>query len=242
LKAGTSARPSVYDWAPTLGSVAFGALAIMMASCSLTPHRPARPPASPATAAAAGSASVPDLAAAIKTAADRSEHESDPKMRAELAAQANAAAAQCMAQQPDAAACLYGSALADGLEARLHPTHAVEQLKKMLDLLGRAESADATYDEGGPSRVKALVLVRAPAWPLGPGDADGAVLAARRAVELRPKYPPNQLALAEALAKTGNATDAHDVFERARQAALSQPASPDRDTWLKQAEEGLQRR
>jgi len=59
---------------------------------------------------------------------------------------------------------------------------------------------------------------------------------------LRPLYPPNLLALAEALAKTGNAAGAAETYAHAREAALALPASRDRDEWLLESEQGLQRK
>jgi hypothetical protein len=146
----------------------------------------------------------------------------------------------CLSREPQTAACLYDHAVALGLEARAHPTRAGELLNSMLDFLARAESADATYDEAGPARVRALVLIRAPGWPLGPGDTEAGVVAARRAVMLRPLYPPNLLALAEALAKTGDAQGAKENYARAHEAALALPAAADRDEWLREADQGLQ--
>ena len=110
----------------------------------------------------------------------------------------------------------------------------------MLDNLARAEAADPIYDEAGPARVRALVLLRAPAWPLGPGDAEAGSIAARRAVALRPLYPPNLLALAEAALKTGDDAAARDLYRRAREAALALPAAGDRDEWLREAERAMQ--
>ncbi len=186
--------------------------------------------------------SVAELAAAIEMDAQRSDHENDSKIRRDLATEASADAEACMALEPQAAACLYGRAVAFGLNARAHPTRANEYLTSMLDALNRAESADPNYDEAGPARVRALVLIRAPGWPLGPGDAESGLAAARRAVTLRPDYPPNQLALAEALAKTGDSGGALQIYTRARDAAQALPASPDRDEWLHEADQGLQRK
>jgi hypothetical protein len=186
--------------------------------------------------------SVPALAAAIEADARRSDHEPDAKTRGELAAEADGDAEACLAREPQAAACLYGRAVAWGLQARAHPAHAGEILNKMLGTLAGAEAADPSYDEAGPARVRALVLVRAPGWPLGPGDAEAGLAAARRAVALRPLYPPNLLALAEALAKTGDASGARENYQRAHDAALALPAAADRDEWLREADEGLQRK
>jgi hypothetical protein len=214
------------------------ALLLCAAACT-TQLRP--PPAAPSSSNAAPR-STAELAAAIDTAATRSDTEADPKIRAELATQALECAEACLARDPQAAACLYGRAVARGLNARAHPTRAGEILSGMLEDLARAESADSNYDEAGPARVQALVLVRAPGWPLGPGDAEAGLAAARRAVALRPLYPPNLLALAEALAKNGNGSAARESYARARATALALPAAADRDRWLREADEGLQRK
>lgn len=208
---------------------------LLVAVCACATHPPAPP------AQGAPPSSVAALVAAIEQDARRSEREPDTKVRAELAADASRNAQSCLALEPQEAACLYGRAIALGLNARAHPAHAGELLADMLATLTRAESADPDYDAAGPARVRALVLLRAPGWPLGPGDPEAALAAARRAVELRPGYPPNLLALAEALAKSGDVSAARDTYARARDAVLAQPATADRDEWLREADQGLQR-
>jgi hypothetical protein len=210
---------------------------VVLGACAT---RPPQLPPSPGT----GLETLPiaALAAAIELDSKRSDREPDSKTRAELAADAGRNADACIAREPQAAACLYGRGIALGLDARAHPAHAGELLKTMLDALSRADAADPGYDEAGPARVRALVLIRAPGWPLGPGDADAGLAAARRAVAQRPLYPPNLLALAEALAKTGDGGGARDNYARAREAALALPAAADRDEWLREAEQGLQRK
>ncbi len=215
-------------------------LPLLLMACATQPAvrrtGPSPQPASPAQAAA-GTA-VPELAAVIKAAADKSEHESDAAARGQLAAQASQAADSCLAQAPGAAACLYGRAIASGLEARAHPLHASELLKSMLENLGRAETAQADYDEAGPARVRALVLLKAPPWPLGPGDAAEGLKAAQRAIALRPDYPPNELALAQAQAKNGDPDAARASYARARELAMARPPSAERDDWLHEAQAG----
>lgn len=210
-------------------------LMLALAACT-TGLRPAQP------AQGAEPSSVGALAAAIEVAAARSDHEPDSKVRGELAAEAGRDAQACISREPQAAACLYGNAIALGLEARAHPTRSGELLSNMLDALARAESADPSYDHAGPARVRALVLIRAPGWPLGPGDTDAGLTAARCAVSLRPLYPPNLLALAEAFAKTGDGSGARKNYALARDAALTQPDAADRDEWLREADQGLQRK
>ena len=210
----------------------WGLLMATVGGCASQP-RPAPPPPS------APPSTVGALVAAIDADSKRSDHETDSKARAEIAADASRNADSCLALQPQAVACLYGRGIAFGLEARAHPTRAGEFLSNMLDALARADAADPAYDAAGPSRVRALVLLRAPGWPLGPGDADAALVAARRAVALKPEYPANLLALAEALAKTGDGSGARDAYSRARDAAIAMPTSEDRDAWLRESDQGL---
>jgi len=210
-----------------------GALVALMAGC-VGPLRPTAPQP------IATSSSVEELAAIIAADSKRSDGP-DSRSRGELAAEASGAAQACLAREPQAAACLYGRAVALGLEARAHPTRAGELLNSMLGSLANAEAADPTYDQAGPARVRALVLIRAPGWPLGPGDAEAGLVAARRAATLRPEYPPNLLALAEALAKTGDSNGARESYQHARAVAQALPATPDRDAWLREAEEALGR-
>jgi hypothetical protein len=216
-------------------TAAWGLLVLMIAGCATPQRAPAPPPAAAPT-------SVEGLVAAIQANSRRSDRGTDGNVRAQLADEANGYADLCIAQAPRAAACLYGRAVALGLEARAHPTRANELLKSMLDSLNAAESADPDYDQAGPSRVRALVLIRAPGWPLGPGDADAGLESAQRAVRQRPQYPPNLLALAEARAKTGDAAGAKEAYGRAREAAQAWPAGEDRDGWLREADQGPQRK
>jgi len=214
---------------PALAGVA---LALCAAGCAAPAPRP-EPPGAPT--------SIEQRVQTIMQDARDGEHEADSKARAALAEDAGRQAAACLAMAPQAGPCLYGQALALGLEARARPAHAAELLKRMLADLDGADAADPAYDEAGPARVRALVLTRAPGWPLGPGDPAAGVTAARRAVDLRPGYPPNLLALAEALAKSGDGPAAHAAWQQARERALVLPARTDRDEWLREAERGLRR-
>lgn len=213
------------------------AVVLLVAACSL-PRRATAPRPLPTGAPT----SVEGLAAAIEADSQRSDHESDGRVRGALADEATGYADACVAQAPKDAACLYWRGVALGLQAKAHPTRAGELLKSMLDSLNGADAVDPNYDQAGPSRVRALVLIRAPGWPLGPGDADAGLESARRAVGLRPQYPPNQLALAEALSKTGDAGGARDAYTTARDAAQAMPETTAREGWLREANQGLQRK
>jgi tetratricopeptide (TPR) repeat protein len=214
------------------------ALLLMIGGCASTARQPPRSPA-PEVPSPADSGTLDQYATAIKANSDRSDHESDGKVRADLAAQSNSMADDCLALNAQAAPCQYAKALATGMEARAHPAQALGLLKSMLQNLDAAAATDPDYDKAGPSRVRALVLIRAPGWPLGPGDTDAGLTAARQAVSLVPSYPPNELALAEALLKSGDADGAHASYQRALDLAQAAPAGPDRDGWVHDAQEGL---
>ena len=184
---------------------------------------------------------VEQLAAAVKEDSQRSDLETDSSIRNQLAADALGEAQACLERARQDVACLYSQAIALGMKARAHPLQANEALKSMLEALDAAEAADPAYDQAGPARVKALVLIKAPAWPLGPGDAEAGLTSARRAAALRPDYPPNVLALAEALAKTGNAHGATDAYRHARELSQILPPSRDRTDWLREADQALGR-
>jgi tetratricopeptide (TPR) repeat protein len=211
---------------------------VLLAGCATTVRQPPRSPALEVPSPA-DSGTLDQYATAIKANSDRSDHESDGKVRADLAAQSNSMADDCLALNAQAAPCQYGKALATGMEARAHPTQALGLLKSMLQNLDAAAATDPNYDKAGPSRVRALVLIRAPGWPLGPGDTDAGLEAARKAVSLQPDYPPNALALAEALSKTGDVKGAHESYQHALDLAQAAPAGPERDGWVHDAGEGL---
>lgn len=204
---------------------------LLLLACTVPVRKPA---AAPPT-----HASSEELAAAIAADASKSDHESDAQLRADLAASATRDADACIAQAPQEVACLFGRGIALGLEARAHPTRASATLNDMLSTLAQAESVDATYADAGPARVQALVWIRAPGWPLGPGDPERGLAAAKRAAALRPQYPPNWLALAEAQSKTGATADARASYLRAREVAGALPDTADRADWLKQVEQGM---
>jgi cytochrome c-type biogenesis protein CcmH/NrfG len=208
-------------------------MACALVACSAAVRSP--PPTQPL------GRTVAALAAAVDESARRSEHEPDARIRTDLATQAARDAEECVSQAPEAAACQYARSIALGLDAREHPLRATTSLTDMLASLARAESADPHYDSAGPARVRALVLTRAPPWPLGPGDPEEGLSAAQRAVALNPEHPPNWLALAEAQAKTGATSEAQASYEHARDVAQALPASRDRDDWLAEAQKALAR-
>lgn len=192
-------------------------------------------------AAQADEHDVLGLIGAVRAKAWLTDHGGDAKTRQELAVSAVQTAQWCGRRQPDSAGCDYWLAIAVGLQAREVRATADDGLKTMVPALQRALQRDPTYDEAGPHRVMAIVLVRAPSWPLGPGDLESALEHAQQSVALRPGYPPNRLALGEALAAAKQRDAARDAYGRAKSLAASRRAvgDPDAPEWIEQADEAL---
>ncbi len=168
------------------------------------------------------------------------EHEPDALERERLVGVAIEAAQWCERRAPGSAACDYALAQALGQQARERPSTSRDGLARMVEALERAAAAEPALDQGGPRRVLALVRLRAPGWPLGPGDAAAGLASAEKAVALAPDHPPNQLALAEALARNGRSGEAAAAYARARALARERESAgdPDAPEWIVEAERG----
>jgi tetratricopeptide (TPR) repeat protein len=193
-------------------------------------------------AAAADERDVEGLLGAIRAKAWLIEHDTESERREELAVSAVEAAQWCLRRAPDNLACSYWLALAIGLQAREKRQTADDGLKRMIELLKQVATKDPNLDDAGPERVLALVLLRAPSWPLGPGDAEAGLEEARKAVALRPDYPPNQLVLAEAFHANSQLEPAGAAYGRALEEAqkLRAAGNPDAADWIKEASPHVQ--
>lgn len=165
--------------------------------------------------------------------------ENGPKAeRTAHADEAVQAASQCQRRAPGTVRCDYWQAVALGLSAREHILTALGELPRIIALLKKVEAADAGFDDAGASRVLALLLVRAPGWPTGPGSPDDALVEAQKAVALSPKHPLNHAALAEALAATGDVDGAKAAYARAIELG-KQRGDADGAVWAAQATASL---
>jgi hypothetical protein len=148
----------------------------------------------------------------------------------------------CGRRAKGSAACDYALAQALGQQARERPATAHDGINKMVEALRRAISTEPGLDDAGPHRVLALVYLRAPGWPLGPGDAEQGLAEAREAVARSPDHPPNQLALGEGLKKNGRSVEARAAYERALSLAQARDGDdPDAPEWVAEAEQALAR-
>jgi hypothetical protein len=221
-----------------------GLLAVLLLAACAVP----RPATLPATTTEGAVLTPQQQLLAVQNDAQRIDQTQDSAQRAQLLAAATLSAQQCLALSADHASCQYAQAQVLGLAAREHPLQAAALLKQMLAYLSKAESLDPALDHAGPARLTAVVLLRAPPWPLGPGDVDGAVVAAQRAVQRDSTYPPNLITLAQAQAKGASAPQARATFAQAQAAvqawagAGSEEAAAlatERAQWRSTIEQGL---
>jgi len=187
-------------------------------------------------AARGDAAGVAGLIGAARASTWLVENESDADARLQQVTTAIDAAQWCERRAPEDPACGYWLALAIGQQARERPATAKDGMARMDGLLRATIAVDPTLDEAGPHRALALLLLRAPSWPAGPGDTEEGLAQAKAAAALRPEYPPNQIVLAEALSKNGDREAARDAAEHARALALSRKArgDPDASQWLEE--------
>ena len=181
------------------------------------------------------------FAGAIRAKAFRIGREKDGAERTRLAESAVIVGQLCEQNVPGAALCDYWLAAALGLQARERSATGKDALPRMVDLLRRAIRTDAGIDHAGPHRLLAIVLLRAPSWPLGPGDPDAALPEAEAAARMDPEFPPNQVALGEALKQKGRAAEARAAYSQALRLAMDAGArgDPDAKGWADDARAAL---
>jgi tetratricopeptide (TPR) repeat protein len=181
------------------------------------------------------------FAGAIRAKAFRLGHSKDSAERTRLAESAVIVGQLCEESLPANPLCDYWLAAALGLQARERTATAKDALSRMTDLLHRAIQKDPSIDQGGPHRLLAIVLLRAPSWPLGPGDPEAALPEAQAAVRIAPNYPPNQLVLAEALKKSGRSAEARAAYSLALKLATEEATRgvPEAPGWVDEARAGV---
>jgi hypothetical protein len=161
--------------------------------------------------------------------------------RARLAHEAVDIGQWCQRTAPDPE-CHYRLAIALGQEARERPSIGMDAVHRMVDLLHQAIAAEPQLDDAGPHRVLALILLRAPSWPVGPGDSEAALAEARKAVQLAPNAPANQLVLAQTLAANDHREEAKAAFHKTAvlATATGHPHDPEVEHWLAEAQSGIE--
>jgi len=188
-------------------------------------------------AAASEAERVPALVGAARARVWLAVRERTGEARRAAAVSAVQVAQLCKLDAPQEPRCDYWLAVALGVQARERRSTGLYALPSIIELLDRVAGTVPDLDHGGPDRVLSLLYLRAPGWPLGPGDDDLGLDHARRAVSVAPDYPPNRLALAEALEATGDLEAAGVARDEAARSARTwiERGDPDAEEWLEQA-------
>ncbi len=187
------------------------------------------------SAARADASRVEGLLGAARVAAWMIEHEPDEGRRSVLSLEAVQAGQLCLERASSAASgttaieCTYRLALALGQQARERRSTAKDGLDRMVGLLQEVIEQAPRLDKAGGHRVLALMLLRAPGWPAGPGDPETALEHARKADELVPNDADNLMVLAEALAENAFPAESRAAYERAVVIARERAAAGDPD-------------
>jgi len=192
-------------------------------------------------AARADATRVEALVGAVRAHVWLVDHETESIARRKAATSAVYAAQWCDRIEPKNPACAYWLGAALGVQARERRSTGLDALPLIEQAFKKAAVEAPSLEEGGPDRALALLYLRAPGWPTGPGNPDLGLEHARKAVELRPDYPPNQLALAEALKATGDEEGGRTTYQRALELARGRAAGgdPEATEWINEAEEAL---
>lgn len=130
-----------------------------------------------------------------------------------VAAKGYEAALRSGGEGEDPRAAYYGGTLL-GVMIEAEGLAAAGELSRMERILESSLRAPGT-DYGGPARVLGMLYLRAPAWPVGPGDPDRALELLGRAASDHPEYPENGLFYARALFEEGRREEAARALENA---------------------------
>lgn len=191
-------------------------------------------------AAVADDRRVDALLGAMRALTYRIENEKTAP-RAKLSQTAVELGQWCQRRAPNEPECDYRLAIALGQYAREHTSSGKDASRRMERLLRRAIAAEPRLDSAGPHRVLALLYLRAPGWPVGPGDPEAGLAEAMAAVRLAPSSASNQLVLGEALAANGHAKEARAAYAKAAELATAaeQAREPEASRQLAEARAGL---
>lgn len=117
------------------------------------------------------------------------------------------------------------SAEALGLRARQRGAGAAMLLKAIYTHAKAAVDLDPNYQEGAARRLLAMILVKAPGWPQGPGDYDGGVKMLEDYIAQYPRVAEGYIHLADAFLDAHRLRDAQAMLARARPLLGANPRS-----------------
>jgi len=147
-----------------------------------------------------------------------------------------AEAARLVSSGPDDAEAAYLQAINLGLYLRAKGLVAIGRLSEMMALLKTA-GAKPDIDQGGPLRALGLLYIKAPAWPVGPGDLDAGLDLLKQAASKYPEHPLNHLFYAEALIEAGDHANARIELDQTRALSAADRYGDWAARWKKEADQ-----
>ena len=103
-----------------------------------------------------------------------------------------------------------------GLRARQRGAGAAMMLKSIYTHAKASVDLDPNYEQGAARRLLAVILVKAPGWPQGPGDFDGGVKMLEDYVAQYPRVAQGYIHLADAYLDAHRVRDGENALTRAR--------------------------
>ncbi len=151
----------------------------------------------------------------------------DESMRLDNRGKAKAAAMhgrelaeRCLMTAPEEAGCYYWRAVNTGLYYKIHVIGYQNGIKQMISDCEKVISLDARYDHAGAYRMLGELYLKLPQTAGRPDsitrDMDLSEKYLRKAVEIAPDYPENQIMLSEVLLEQDNISGAIEALSAAR--------------------------
>lgn len=147
--------------------------------------------------------SVASAIAVAHAACDLAEIVKSDSEREEIAQLGIDAAREAVRSDPNSAAAHYWLGMNFGELARTKTLGALSLVKQMAEEFFKARDLDEKVDYSGPNRSLGLLYRDAPGWPTSIGDKRKARDYLKRAVDVSPEFPENQLCLLETYEKWG---------------------------------------
>lgn len=171
----------------------------------------------------------------------KAEASPDKREKARLAQQGMAYAEECIMRAPEDAACYYYRAMNTGIYYSAHVVGYQDGLKAMLKDCEKVISLDDRFDHGGAYRTMGKIYTEVPETLVGRNgirrDLEKAIGYLKKAEQIDPNYPENQIYLAEAYLAAGRNSEALACLNNAVAVTPHWKNHPDYTMWQKKNKE-----
>jgi tetratricopeptide (TPR) repeat protein len=133
----------------------------------------------------------------------------------------------------------YYSGITTGLWVTTEVIGAKFDAPKVRDAAKKASQIDPKFDRGGPYRLLGIVYAKAPPWPASIGDTEKGVDYLKKALEIAPDFPLNNLLMGDAFAADGQYPEAMKQYHKVL-AAQPQSEYHFLSKWKQLARQGIE--